>query len=367
MHLSVFMGPAALDAGQDRPLIEQCVDLAIRCADEGFAMVTFGEQHFNGYEPYCNPFLMAARLAPHLGDTYFGTTIVPLVFHHPLRLAEDSNVVDLLLRGRFIMGMSAGRVGFSPDFTNFGLDPEQRHQIFASKLELLRRAQRQRAGDPPIQLDTEWDRGSLIGRIMPVSHRRGGAQLAVGTNTPQTVIETARRGLPVFLGPCPPEVAAKLLAEHREELARSDHDAATIDDASRKSLVTRHVFVGATDDEAWETAETLAGRNPMMDRTEDTRSLREMAAAGPDGPHPRNSGHVAAWMLAGSPERVVEQIHHYRDLGVRHLNVRFTVGTYHPGLVIRSFELFVKEVLPHVDSELFPALTADQVDPVHTS
>ncbi len=365
MHFSVFNGPASATSAQDRPIIDYCLDHSIRCADEGFAMVTYGEQHFNGYEPYCNPFLMAARLAPHLGDTWFGTTIVPAVFHHPLRLAEDSNVVDLLLRGRFLMGLSAGRVGFSPDFDNFGLDPKRRHEIFESKVDLLRRAQRQRAGDPPIAMNTEWDKGSLIGRIMPVSYRRDGAQLAVGTNTPETVRSTGERGWPVFLGPCRPEVAADLLRQQREALTDAGHASDVVEDAARKSMVTRHVFVGATDDEAWEMAEQLAGCNPMMDRSGDTRSMRELAAAPPDDPNPRNTNYVASWIMAGSPDRVVEQIRHYAGLGVQHLNIRFTVGAYQPQLWSRSFDLFVKEVLPHVDSQRFPALTAGQISPEH--
>ncbi|MFJ8816276.1 LLM class flavin-dependent oxidoreductase [Amycolatopsis thermoflava] len=366
MHLSVFQGPVSTGAATDLPLIELCLDHARRCADEGFAMVTFSEQHFNGYEPSTNPFLMAARLSPHLGETYFGTTIVPLVFHDPRRVAEDSNIVDLLLRGRFVMGMSAGRAGFTPDFDTFGLDATRRQEIFATKLDLLQRIRNRRAGDEPVTFDTGWDRGAVGGRMMPLSYRRDGAQVAVGTNSPKTVLETAERGWPVFLGPCRAEVAADLLARHRKTLEDAGHSPEVIDDAGRKSLVTRHVFVGATDDEAWEMAERMAGRNPMMDRTQDTRSLRELAAADPEGdPHRRNVDHVASWMLAGSPDRIVEQIHHYDRLGVRHLNVRFTVGPYQPDLYHRSFELFVREVLPHVNSELFPALGAGHINPEH--
>ncbi|MFJ6852468.1 LLM class flavin-dependent oxidoreductase [Streptomyces sp. NPDC091271] len=369
MHISVFMGPMAYSPEQDRPLIDLCVEQSIRCADQGFAMVTFGEQHFNGYEPYSNPLLMAARLAPHLGETYFGTTIVPLVLHHPLRLAEDSNLVDLLLRGRFLLGMSAGRVGFSPDFENFGLDPRRRDEIFASKLDLLRRAQRQCAGRPPIVMDTDWDHGSLTGRIMPVSYRRDGAQLAIGTNTPAKVLDAARRGFPVFLGPCPPSEAAELLAQHRAELERSGHDAAVIDDVTRKSLVTRHIFVGSSEDEAWDMAEAMAGRVPMLDRKADPRPLRELASVPPEAwerdPFPAHTRWVASWILAGTPEQVTDRIRAYDRLGVRHLNVRFLVGPYQPELANRSFDLFAKHVLPDIDNELFPPLRPAQIAAEH--
>jgi alkanesulfonate monooxygenase SsuD/methylene tetrahydromethanopterin reductase-like flavin-dependent oxidoreductase (luciferase family) len=373
MHLSVFMGPLSLGERTDLRQIELCIDQAIRAADAGFAMVTFGEQHFNGYEPYSNPFLMGARLAPHLGETWFGTTIVPLPFHHPFRLAEDSNVLDLLTRGRFLMGLSAGRVGFSPDFQNFGLDPAERHEIFASKLGYLTRAQKQKEGDPPIVLDSKWDRGGLVGRLMPVSWRKGGAQLAVGTNTDETIDEAAARGLPVFLGPCSPDDAAAKLERHRRGLAAAGLSDAAQTDAARKSLVTRHVFAGDTDEAAWSTAEALAGRNPMMDRSEDRRSLQELAKVDPaslrDGSekYPRNVAHVRDWMLGGSPDSLIEQLRGYAASGLHQLNIRFTAGVADPVLVERSFDLFVREVLPHVGNELFPPLGDDEIDPAHLS
>jgi alkanesulfonate monooxygenase SsuD/methylene tetrahydromethanopterin reductase-like flavin-dependent oxidoreductase (luciferase family) len=366
MHLSVFMGPVALGESKDKPMIDLCIDQAIACADAGFAMVTFGEQHFNNYEPYANPFLMGARLAPHLGKTWFGTTIVPLVLHHPLRLAEDSNVIDLLTQGRFILGMSAGRVGFSPDFENFGLDPARRDEIFESKLDYLTRAQRQKFDDAPIVMDSEWDHGRLLGRMMPVSWRRGGAQKAIGTNTDEKIDGIAARGWPVFLGPCLPEVAAAKLARHRAAMAAAGIDEAQQRDAARKSLVTRHVFCGATEERAWEIAESLAGMNPMMDRSTDPRSLRDLAHADLAAEeNPRNAKHVQEWMAGGTPEQLIEQLRAYAASGVEHLNIRFTAGTADPAMVAESFDLFVREVLPNVDHELFPPLTDDEIEPVH--
>lgn len=168
MYLSAFMGPISMTPAQDGPLIAQSLTMAEEAAAAGFAMVTFGEQHVSNYEPYCNPFLMAARLSGVLGDTWAGTTIVPLPLHQVLRLAEEASVVDLLTRGRFLLGVSAGRPGYGSDFATFGLDGDRREEMFDAKLDLLLRALRQRDGDPPLVLDTEWDRGRLSGRMMPV-------------------------------------------------------------------------------------------------------------------------------------------------------------------------------------------------------
>ncbi|MEV6304318.1 LLM class flavin-dependent oxidoreductase [Actinoplanes sp. NPDC051861] len=346
MYLSNFLGPLSLSPAHDGPLIDLCLRQAEESASAGFAMVTFGEQHLSGYEPYSDPFLMAARLAPVLGDCWFGTTIIPLPLRSVLRLAEHAAVVDYLLKGRFLMGVSAGRGGPVPEWTVFGVDQKDRTAAFDSKLDLLQAIFAHQPGDPPLSLDTPFDRGRLIGRLMPAPFRPGGPQIAVGTNTPEKVDDIARRGLPLFLGPCLPHVAAGLLARHREGLAAAGHAG----DAAVKSLVTRHVIVGRTEDEAWERAERLAGRNPMLDRSTDRRGLRELSTADPAD---RNAAHVQSWIIAGTPEQVGKQITGYDDAGVRHLNVRFTVGVSLPADVEASFALFRDEVLPGLSLERF--------------
>jgi len=366
MHLSVFMGPISLGPTFDKAMIDLCIDEAIACADAGYAMVTFGEQHLNDYEPYANPFLMGARLAPHLGDTWFGTTVVPLVFHHPLRVAEDANVIDLLTRGRFIMGLSSGRGGPVPDFRVWDLPMERRDEIFNAKLDDMNRIHALRTGDAPLQLGSEWDHGELAGRMMPASWRVRGPLKAIGTNTDVKIDGVARRGYPLFLGPCLPEAAAEKLARHRAAMEEAGIPEQQRREAARLSLVTRHVFCGRTEERAWEIAEALAGRNPMMDRSVDRRSLRELSKADLTGdPAPRNSRHVQEWMAGGTPDQLIETFRGYAAAGVEHVNIRFTAGTADPALVAESYELFTREVLPNIGHELFPALRDDEVDPLH--
>jgi alkanesulfonate monooxygenase SsuD/methylene tetrahydromethanopterin reductase-like flavin-dependent oxidoreductase (luciferase family) len=370
VHLSVFLGPFSKGPADDAPLIDMCIEQAVTAADAGFAMVTFGEQHFNNYEPYCNPFVIAGLLSPQLGETWFGTTIVPLPLHAPVRLAEDSSIVDLLLRGRFIMGMSAGRT-FAPDFENFGLDPKQRDEIFSSKLDILLAARAHQPGDPPLVVDTPWDHARLDGRLMPVSWRSGGPVLAVGTSTDATIERFAALGWPLFLGPSIPMQAAGKFKLHRDTMGAAGFGPDEVRRASVRSMVTRHVIVGETDDEAWAMAEAMAGRNFMMDRSHDDRSMREMAAVDLSvpgafaDPNIRNTAYVQSWIIAGDPESVAAQIGAYEGLGIPHLNVRFTVGMYNPTLMSRSFDLFVSSVLPLLKVERFAPLATEEISTVH--
>lgn len=369
MYISVFMGPMSVGPQHDLPLIELCLDQAVRAADAGFCQITFGEQHFNGYEPYCNPLLMAARLAPFLNGAYFGTTITPLTLHHPLRLAEDVNVLDNLTRGKFVLGVSAGRAGgFSPDLENFGLDPAERLDIYSAKLDLLLKAWAHRPGDPPLAFDTPWVTGALTGRMMPMSYRADKPLIAVGTSSDDVVAATAERGWPVYLGPCLRNEAVRKLALHRDAMVRAGIETAQVEQAARLSMVTRHTIVGATEDEAWERAERMMGRMAMLRRGDvDTRSLREMASMDLSQPGDssdvlrRNAEHVQSWLICGAPSSVIDQFNAYAGKGVTHVNTRFTVGPGQPDDIWRSFDLFVANVLPYLNPEQFAPPAADEI------
>lgn len=379
MYLSVFLGPISTRAADDPAVVDLCLTQAVEIAQAGAAMVTFGEQHYTGYEPYCNPFLAAARVAGDLGDAWVGTTIVPLTFHNPLRLAEDASVTDLLLRGRFVMGMSMGRGGPVPDYRNHGLHPSQRQDAFSSRLQVLTSALAHEPGDPDLVVDTAYDKGVLTGRLTPGSWRAGGPQLAIGSNTSATIALAAARGWPLFLGPCLLSHAARDLTAHRTAMTDAGHDAAHVGHAARLSLVTRNVVVADTDDEAWELAEQTMGRAFWMDRSSDRRTMRQMAeedlstldperlglpVPGPKAdPFVANSIFAQSWLFVGAPDTIVRQLKEYEAAGIEHVNVRTTVGMYDPVLMTRMHRLLADEVFPQVGVRPFPALTADEVRP----
>lgn len=367
MYVSVFLGPFARGSRDDRATIEYCLKQAEEAANAGFSMVTFGEQHFNNYEPYCNPFLMGARLSDKLGRTYFATTICPLVFHNPIRLAEDINVLDQLLSGRLIVGMSAGRVGFSPDFENFGLDPKDQRAIYAEKYAALQKLWTHKLDDGPIRFDGQWVKGGLHGRLMPVSYRAPGPAVAIGTNTDATIRSAGLEGNYVFLGPCARTEAIAKFALYSEALEEAGLSAAAKADRLAKSMVHHQTIVGESDDDAWKQAETMAGRNPLLNRSNDGRTMRQMwddAESDKQGlseQEAKNSRFVHGWYIVGGPETVTAELKAHADGGVQQVHTRFTVGAYNPEGWDRSFKLFVDEVMPRIDAQTFDGLPEDEI------
>ena len=58
--------------------------------------------------------------------------------HHPLRVAEDAAVADLISGGRFVLGVGQGYV--QHEFETFGFDRKYRPSLFEEGIEVIRRA-----------------------------------------------------------------------------------------------------------------------------------------------------------------------------------------------------------------------------------
>ena len=104
----------------------------------GFTGVWLSEHHFvdDGYLP--SPLVVAAAIAARTERIRIGTNVLLLPMHHPLRVAEDAAVVDLVSGGRFILGVGQGYV--QHEFETLGFDRKFRPSLFEEGIEVIRQA-----------------------------------------------------------------------------------------------------------------------------------------------------------------------------------------------------------------------------------
>mgnify|MGYP003583790735 CR=1 FL=1 len=105
----------------------------------GFDSAWVAQHHFHEAEGGLpSPLVFLASVAAQTQRIRLGTGIVTLPLENPVRAAEDAVVLDLLTGGRLEFGVGTG--GTPSSFSAFGLHSDQRAEVFAAHLGLLRDA-----------------------------------------------------------------------------------------------------------------------------------------------------------------------------------------------------------------------------------
>jgi probable F420-dependent oxidoreductase len=111
----------------------------IRSAESfGWDAIWLTEHHFtdDGYLPAVNT--VAAAIAMITSRVRIGHSVLLQPLHHPLRVAEEGAIIDILSNGRFIYG--AG-LGYKLDeFQAFGVQRKHRPSLMDESIEIISRA-----------------------------------------------------------------------------------------------------------------------------------------------------------------------------------------------------------------------------------
>lgn len=371
MHFSIFLGQGVTDASGDTRVIDLAIRQALYADEHGFAAVYCGEQYFNDVEPYADGIMMSAYLAGQLTQAWVGLSVVALVTHHPLVLAERINLLDQLTHGKCLIGFGVGRKGDGKPFHIADLNPDERQALYDAKLEVLERALVHTDRGEPFLFDTGRESGEMGGRMMPAPFRRM-PLLAIATNTPSKIAAAGRAGRFVQVGPFAVPEAERMGRLYRDSLREGGFDEAYVAAHMKWFTHTKMAFVADTDDEAWEFAEAALGGPmglpPWLRPADQERgkSLREIFALDP-GPYAHFGGpeSISAFLhrmcLVGSPETVAHQVAAYGEAGLPHLHVRFGIGDLDFAYYDRSLELFATEVMPKVGAEPVPGPGPDEL------
>ena len=134
-----------LEGPAERPSIEiyrEVENLALLADSLGIQYFWFAEHHAHAHRGHLpTPLLLALHLAGKTKQIHLGSAIVCLNLHHPLDVAEQMAVADLLMGGRLAPGFGSGST--PGEFELFGLketDEAERHERFAEALRMIRNA-----------------------------------------------------------------------------------------------------------------------------------------------------------------------------------------------------------------------------------
>ena len=115
------------------------LDQIIHAERLGFDTAWIAQHHFHEAEGGLPaPLVFLAHAAARTSRIRLATGIITLPLELPVRVAEDSAVLDMLAGGRLEVGVGPG--GNHSAFAAFGLDPASRIALMTSHLALIKRA-----------------------------------------------------------------------------------------------------------------------------------------------------------------------------------------------------------------------------------
>jgi probable F420-dependent oxidoreductase len=317
--LSPLQGQASFDE-----TLRECE----RAEAAGFDSVWLGEHHNNAIL-HPAPLIGLAAIASRTSRVSLGAGVLLLPLYHPMMVAEESAMVDMISGGRLILGIGAG---YAPEeFSAFGYSLKERGSRLEEGAVLL------------LRLWTE-EHVNHHGKyyhlddatIAPRPVQRPRPPIWFGAWAEAALRRAARLGDAWFVGPSASldEIApcARIYRNACGENGKGEGEIALF----------RYVFVARTTQEAVSTAggPYLEAFNRMYFRW----------------PHPvvkRPQGELTIEKLAkdriilGDPKTCADEINRFRKtLNVKHLVCRFSVPGISREACGKSLDLFTREVMP---------------------
>ena len=116
--------------------IDEVIAEAKLAEEVGFDSCFFGEHHQDkdGFLP--SPLIVATAVAAHTSTLNVGTSVILLPLHNPVQVAEDVITLDLVSKGRIILGVGLGYQ--EADFRAFEVPVRQRVGRLEEGVEIIR-------------------------------------------------------------------------------------------------------------------------------------------------------------------------------------------------------------------------------------
>jgi alkanesulfonate monooxygenase SsuD/methylene tetrahydromethanopterin reductase-like flavin-dependent oxidoreductase (luciferase family) len=291
----------------------------------GFDSIWVTEHHFtdDGYLAAIMPAL--AAIAARTTRVAIGTYVLLAPFYHPLRLAEDTAVIDIISEGRLRLGIGLGYR--AEEFDGFQVPRTQRLGRTLETIEILKRA---------------WtgERFSFEGkhfqfrdvRVLPRPLSQPHPQLLWGGMAPRAIERGAELDLSFACN-----LGQREVALYREALRRRGKDPAAYDIVNSRTM-----YVADSADEAWADIEQAAVYQAALYAkwlSEATGGTQSWIKPEPDK--------VRRTCVLGTPKEVTAQLAAIIDSGqMSEMIVAMQLPGLAPAKAMRSLERFAAEVLP---------------------
>ncbi|MEE8158833.1 MAG: LLM class flavin-dependent oxidoreductase [Dehalococcoidia bacterium] len=337
-------GPFVLQISPDPSLDSQIIDSTLKEAELadalGYDVIWLTEHYFGGDTVYADPVVFGAAVAVRTQRIKIGFAVVQMAFHHPVKLAAQTALLDNLSHGRLIVGTGRGSAYNAYEYMGFGITLEEGRQRLDEAEDLLLKAWTEE------NLDYQgryWQVTFPITRPRP--YQKPHPPLIRACISKESMVEMAKRGRPVLMGVDSLQETAHRLQLYRDTMLAAGFSEEHVERCLDETWIRRSVYVADSDQQAQEEAVPAfqAERNHIREARE---RFNPTEYPDPIPTPPSISGMPEHYLIAGSPKHVAEKVAELRDLGARNMLLGMSPSDLPREKVGKSMRLFAEKVAP---------------------
>jgi len=318
----------------------------------GFDEVWLTEHHFIDYGLAVDPGTLACAAASRTRRVRIGLAAAILPFHHPLRLAEQLALVDVISGGRLDVGV--GRGNRPAEFRGYNVPQQENRDRFDEAIDIIQQAWTEESFTYRGRFFTVVD-----AHVQPKPMQRPHPPLYQVCASTESMEATAARGWPMLNSVLRGNAEQQIATNRNAYVAALRKNGRTDDEIPgflQNWGISRQIYVAATDAEAQAEAKEAEmwyqesfRRFVIPERIEDAhpslqphfRQLAERLA------HVNYDDLIRETVAFGSPDTVARKIEAMRAAGVGQVLCWMNFGGLAQEKIRRSMELFAREVMPN--------------------
>ncbi len=322
-------------------VLRNVVDEAVLADQVGVDAFGVGEHHRDDFA-ISAPEAVLAAIAARTRRITLGSAVTVLSSDDPIRVFQRFSTVDAISNGR--AEVILGRGSFTESFPLFGYPLDQYTQLFEEKLDLYAAVlEHDRTGEP-----VSWSGATRLPldrqHVFPRTERKSlRTWIGVG-GSPESVVRAARYRMPLALAIIggSPERFKPYIDLYRRALAQLGTSMLPVGVHSPGHIAETDEQARREFWEPWQKMRDRIGAERGWPPTNSAEYEREIEAGS---------------LYVGSPETVSRKIAAtIRTLDVSRFDLKYSAGTLSHELMLRSIELYGREVIPHVRAAVTAAL-----------
>jgi len=316
----------------------RALEVALQAESLGFHSIWIAEHHFSNYGYVPSPLVMASHIAAKTANIRIGTGVVVLPLHHPLIVAEETAMVDILSNGRLEVGL--GR-GYQPyEFERFDQTLSESRERWSEGVEILKKAW---------TVDTFCHKGKYFQfdntTIFPRPLQKPHPPIWMVAQSEQSIIHAATNGLNVLTGGA--GFPMDTLVAFRKLFDQNLITGTNVD--IPKFGVQSKIYVASSSQEARDVSEEALWNIRVSNslRLGNQLVTDGMVGVVPMDKEPSRDELVDQYLIFGTPEHCAQKIQWMKDnIGLDLLNLDFWSGNLSHSRIIKSMESFYSKVVP---------------------